>query len=43
MADQQVHHPLFARLWERVIAPASVKMSCDGGRVPAKFSERPGR
>ena len=32
MADQQVHHPLFARLWERVIAPASVRRGADEHR-----------
>jgi hypothetical protein len=30
--DQPVNHPLFARLWERIIAPASVSRGADGHR-----------
>jgi len=32
LADRQVHHPLFARLWERIIAPASVSRGADSHR-----------
>src|SRR4028119_2454507 len=32
VADRQVHHPLFARLWERIIAPASVSRGADSHR-----------
>ena len=32
MAKEQVHHPLFARLWERIIAPASVRRGADEHR-----------
>ena len=32
MAEQQVHHPLFARLWERIVAPASVRRGADEHR-----------
>src|SRR4028118_1841797 len=33
VADRQVHHPLFARLWERIIAPASVSRGADSHRL----------
>ena len=32
MAKEQVHHPLFARLWERIIAPASVRRGAEEHR-----------